>query len=349
MNIKLLDTSLEAQYHDFLLTSSDSLLFASNKYRKFLKEFLNEEDAYFLAIDQKGVIKGALPAFLKQNSEFGNVLNSLPFYGSNGAIIEFENNNNVRVALVNEFNNFAKANKCVASTLISSPLDPIEEFYEKHVDYTFKDSRIGQLTPLPQVKEDIDNMVMKLLDSKMRNLVRKAQKMEIVVGSEQGDKYLNFLIGTHQQNLETIGGLAKPEIFFRLIPKYFSYGSDYKIYYAEKDGQLIAALLVFYYNKTVEYYTPVIKAEFRNSQPMSLLVFEVMKEAVADGYKWWNWGGTWASQGGVYHFKSQWGTQDKMYYYYTKIFDETILNKTKEQLLEAYPYFFVAPFNMIAK
>ena len=63
MNIKLLDTSLEAQYHDFLLTSSDSLLFASNKYRKFLKEFLNEEDAYFLAIDQKGVIKGALPAF----------------------------------------------------------------------------------------------------------------------------------------------------------------------------------------------------------------------------------------------------------------------------------------------
>lgn len=349
MIIKLLDKSLETQYDDFLLTSSDSLLFASNKYRKFLKEFLNEQDVYFLAIDQNGAIKGALPTFLKQNKEYGNVLNSLPFYGSNGAVVEFENNNNVRVALVNEFNNFAKANNCVASTLISSPLEPLENFYEKNVNYTCKDSRIGQLSPLPQVVDNIDSTVMQLLDSKMRNLVRKAQKLEISVHSEQGEQYLDFLISTHQENLAAIGGLAKPENLFRLVPKHFNYGSDYKIYYAKKDGQLIAALLVFYFNKTVEYYTPVIKAEFRNSQPMSLLIFEAMKEAVANRYKWWNWGGTWASQGGVYHFKSQWGTQDKMYYYYTKIFDETILNKTKEQLLEAYPYFFVAPFNMIAK
>ncbi len=348
MVIKVLNESLEKQYDDFLLKSSDSLFFASNKYRKLLKKFLNERDVYFLAINEKGEIKGALPAFLKQNNELGNVLNSLPFYGSNGAIIEFENNENVRLALVHEFHNFAKANNCISSTLISSPLDAQEEFYEKNVAYTCKDSRIGQLTPLPQVSVDIYSTVMKLIDSKMRNLIRKAQKLEIEVSSENGDQLFDFLIDTHKENLAAIGGLAKDEKFFRLIPEFFTCGSDYKIYYAKKDGQLIAALLVFYYNKTVEYYTPVIKAEFRNSQPMSLIIFEAMKEAVSNGYKWWNWGGTWATQGGVYHFKSQWGTEDKMYYYYTVV-DKTIFNKTKEQLLDAYPYFFVAPFNMLAK
>lgn len=351
MTIELLNESIEKAYDDFLLTSPDTLLFASNKYRKLLKKFLNEEDFYFVAIDQNKNIVGALPAFLKKNALCGNILNSLPFYGSNGGVIEFENNIEVRKALVGAFYSFARENNCVASTLVSSSLEPLKIFYDEYVDYTCKDSRIGQVTPLPlfSASADNDEMVMKLIDSKMRNLIRKAQKLEIKIGKEERVSCLDFLITTHQENLAAIGGIAKSENFFKLVPEFFIYGSDYKIYYAKKDGQLIAALLLFYYNKTVEYYTPVIKAEFRSSQPMSLIIFEAMKEAVANGYRWWNWGGTWASQGGVYHFKSQWGTQDKMYYYYTKIFDETILNKTKEQLLEAYPYFFVAPFNIIAK
>ncbi|MBC7865488.1 MAG: GNAT family N-acetyltransferase [Bacteroidia bacterium] len=347
MIVKVLDSSLEKQYDDYLPGSPETLLFASNKYRKFLKSFLNEEDVYFVALDEQGEIKGVLPAFLKKNNEFGNVLNSLPFYGSNGGIIEFEQNETVRDLLVNEFYKFAEKNNCVSSTIISSPLEPMEEFYERTTSYTCKDSRIGQLTPLPQLTDDIDGAVMKTIHYKTRNLVRKAQKLEINVGDGPDETYLDFLIQTHQENLAAIGGIAKPEHFFRLIPSHFNYGSDYKIYVAKKDGQVIAALLVFYFNKTVEYYTPVIKAEFRNSQPMSLLIFEAMKDAVANGFTWWNWGGTWATQGGVYHFKSQWGTQDKMYYYYTKITDSSILNRTKEQLLKEYPYFFVAPFNLV--
>jgi hypothetical protein len=349
MVIKILDQSLEAQYDDFLLKTPHSLLYASNKYRKFLKEFLKEEDAYLIALEENGEIKGALPTFLKLNKNYGNILNSLPFYGSNGAVIEHENNEDVRMGLINAFYSFAEKHKCVSSTLVSSPLDAKEEFYERTTNYTLKDSRIGQLTPLPPSSDDTDGAVMKTIHYKTRNLVRKAQKLDIQVSDGPQEEYLDFLISTHQENLAAIGGIAKPEHFFRLVPNHFNYGTDYKIYVAKKDGQLIAALLVFYFNRTAEYYTPVIKAEFRSSQPMSLIIFEAMKKAVDDGYNWWNWGGTWASQGGVYHFKSQWGTVDKHYYYYTKIFDTSILEKTKEQLLKDYPYFFVAPFNVLAK
>lgn len=345
--IKLLDDSLEKQYDNFLLTNPRPPFFHSNKYRKFLKKFLNEEDAYFLALDQNGSILGVLPSFLKRNKECGNVLNSLPFYGSNGGVIEFKKNDAVRKALINAFYSFAKKENCVASTIVSSPLHLTEKFYEENTHYTFKDSRIGQLTPLPLVSENIDEVVMQLIDSKMRNLIRKAQKLEITALPGTGKEHMDFLIETHQENLAAIGGIAKPESFFRSIPECFDYGSDYKIYTAKKDGKNIAALLLFYFNKTVEYYTPVIKSEFRSSQPLCLLIFEAMKEAVSGGYEWWNWGGTWTSQGGVYHFKKQWGTEDKMYYYYTKIFDDSILKNTKKELLENYPYFFVAPFDKI--
>ncbi|MES2131531.1 MAG: GNAT family N-acetyltransferase [Bacteroidota bacterium] len=347
MRIVILDNTLEKQYEEFLLSVPDSLFFASNKLRKFLKVFLKEQDVYFLAIDQSGEIKAVLPSFLKINKESGNILNSLPFYGSNGGIIESEQNDEVRLLLLSAFYEYAQKNDCVATTIISSPLNPLESFYESNTGYDLKDSRIGQLTPLPDKDDDTDAAVMKTIHYKTRNLVRKAQKLDILIDDGAGNEYLDFLIDTHKENLAAIGGLAKPDHFFRLIPDHFTYGKDYKIYAAKKDGQLIAAMLVFYFNKTVEYFTPVIKAEFRSSQPLSLLIFEGMKEAVADGYKWWNWGGTWASQGGVYHFKSQWGTQDKNYYYYTKILDESILKKTKEQLLDNYPYFFVVPFHIL--
>jgi lipid II:glycine glycyltransferase (peptidoglycan interpeptide bridge formation enzyme) len=347
MQVKLLDSSLEKAYDDFLLTVSHTLLFSSNNYRRLLKEFLNEEDVYFIALNEQGEIKGVLPAFIKKNAQFGNILNSIPFYGSNGGVIEFENNMEVRNALIKEFYKYASDHKCVSTTLISSPLDPMEEFYEAATSYSCKDSRIGQLTPLPERSEDIGESIMKLIHYKTRNLIRKAQKLDIEVSDGKEDEFHDFLIETHKENLLAIGGIAKPESFFRLIPKHFKYGSGYKIYVAKKDGKPIAALLVFYYNKTVEYYTPVIKAEFRNSQPMSLLIFEAMKDAVENGNQWWNWGGTWTTQGGVYHFKSQWGTLDKNYYYYTKIFDEKTLERSKEDLLQHYPYFFVVPFNAL--
>lgn len=348
MRIKILDQTLEKQYEEFLLMIPHSLFFASNKLRKFLKKFLGEEDVYFLAVGDDGQIKGALPSFLKKNEDLGNVLNSLPFYGSNGGIIERDESMEVPLQLISAFNKFADENACVSSTIISSPLHPFENFYEAHSLYNLKDSRIGQLTPLPENTIDTDAAVMKTIHYKTRNLVRKAQKLEITIDDSEEKEYLDFLIDTHKENLAAIGGLAKPDKFFRMIPDYFEYGKDYKIYAAKKDGQMIAAMLVFFFNKTVEYFTPVIKAEFRNSQPLSLLIFEAMKEAVENGYKWWNWGGTWASQGGVYHFKSQWGTLDKNYYYYTKIRDARILEKTKEELLTQYPYFFVAPFNALS-
>ena len=92
-------------------------------------------------------------------------------------------------------------------------------------------------------------------------------------------------------------------------------------------------------------YTPVIVEEHREKQPLSLLIFEAMKDASKEGYKLWNWGGTWLTQDGVYRFKSRWGTKDINYYYYTKINSERIYHCSKEELLNEYNDVFVIPFS----
>ena len=66
--------------------------------------------------------------------------------------------------------------------------------------------------------------------------------------------------------------------------------NDWSVFTAFHDGCPVAALLLFYFNKTVEYFTPVTVHEYRNFQPMSLIVFEAMRDAINRGMTNWNWG-----------------------------------------------------------
>ena len=105
-------------------------------------------------------------------------------------------------------------------------------------------------------------------------MIRKSQKQNIEIYEDNLD--IEFLYNTHYENMKAIEGTAKPELFFKDISKFFIPGVDYKIFIAKKDKIKISALLLFYFNGTVEYYTPVIKTEYRNLQSNSLLIFHAM-------------------------------------------------------------------------
>lgn len=53
---------------------------------------------------------------------------------------------------------------------------------------------------------------------------------------------------------------------------------------ASLDGRPVAALLLLYFNRTVEYFAPVIEHEYRSRQPLSFLIWQGMLDAVHRGY-----------------------------------------------------------------
>jgi len=351
MRVARLDKSFEIAYEQFLMNNRNGSYFVSNGYRRLLREFIHGEDHYLIALNDTNEIVGTLPCFLKRNRN-GNILNSLPFYGSNGGIIESDSNPKVKKTLLTSFYELANKENCASSTLITSPFEQDILFYEKNTAYTYKDERIGQLTELPEIEsnntDSIESRLMGIFHYKTRNMIRKAQKNGLVIQKDFRDGNLSFLIETHIYNAKAINIPPKPVRFFHAIPNIFKYGKEYKIFTACKDNNPIAALLLFYYRKTVEYFTPVILKEFRNLQPLSLLIFEAMKDALENGYEWWNWGGTAIDAEGVYRFKKRWGTRDLPYYYYTRIHDKKILTLSKQQLLKEYSYFYVVPFENLS-
>lgn len=322
-------------YDAFLLSDPNTLVYQSSAYMELLEDLLGAQNVTLLARDAGGQVQGVLP-LMRKDGPLGGVLNSLPFYGSNGAIIA--RTASTAEALHGRFVQVAQRDDIAAWTVVENPLDPNGFAL---FDAPIEESRIGQLTPLP-AGDDAPSALMAAFHGKTRNMVRKTQKLGIDVRTDP--TAFEFLARVHTENMAEIGGQAKSPRFFDLIPAHFTAGRDYQIYIASLDGVDIAAMLVLFWNKTVEYYTPVVVKEHRSSQPLSALIFQAMCDACEGGYGWWNWGGTWHSQAGVYQFKSRWGTRDIPYRYKIQINDPRLLDATPHQLLEGYPGFYTLPF-----
>ena len=345
-SVERLTQSSEAEFSDFVAAMPSALIYLTLRYRDLLRDFLKAEDHYFVARDSARTIVGVFPAFIKHVPGNGSVANSLPFYGSNGGPLMHVQHERAGQLMLQHFEAYAADLGCLSSTVVFSPLSDAEGISQM-LGAGATDSRIGQITYLPSADHAAAIAVMNFLDSKTRNMVRKAEKLGIAIDRDESVIALQFLSNTHAENMAEIGGQAKPLIFFELLQKNFRSGLDYRIYNASLDGVRIASLLLLYCNNTVEYFTPVIVKEYRSTQAMSLLIFKAMTDAVHNGLKVWNWGGTWHSQTGVHKFKKSWGATDMLYYYSTRLRDPSLLLKTKEELTRAYPYFYVMPFEWL--
>jgi hypothetical protein len=339
MRIEILSPTHAERYERFLLTHPETLLYVSWRYQSLLLDVLCCRQQTMLAIDADDNILAALP-LMAIEGPFGTVINSLPFYGSNGALIGEDPR--ARAALIVAYERLTQAPGMAASTIIENPL---AIGCADELTFDFTDERIGQFSPLPFVGNE-DLVLMQSFHYKTRNMIRKAERQGVEVSVD--NNAMSFLQCVHHENMLHMNGLAKPQRFFDSIARYFRSEQDYRLYVAHLKGELVAALLVFFYNRTVEYYTPVIRNEYRDSQALSAIIFRAMRDAAAKGYSWWNWGGTWRSQHGVYRFKSRWGTRDMPYRYYTRVHNPLIMKSSSAELLAGYPSFFTVPFSALS-
>jgi CelD/BcsL family acetyltransferase involved in cellulose biosynthesis len=199
------------------------------------------------------------------------------------------------------------------------------------------------VTPLP--KSPDPQALLGMIDSSARRNVRKAERQRFDIDLDP-DALID-LGRIHQDNLRSIGGLPKSDEFFAAIPRHLRRGEDFDLWVARSTDAIVAGLLVLYFGRVVEYFTPAIEHEHRSSQPLSLLLLRAMVHAIDRGYELWNWGGTQTSQEGVYRFKRKWGARESRYRYFIRINDKRLLDSSAEELQERFPHFFVVPFSAL--
>ena len=341
MQLEVISGSGDDEINDYVSACPNSLIYSCPSFIELISDHLEACPGWILAKNETG-ISGALPFVQSKPGDLGPVFNSLPYYGSNGGVLQGVQDDQVKRFMIEGFFEYALSWKACSATIITNPLLMDHEVYENTIEGYIRDERIGQITHLP---ENPDDELIKSFDDPRPRNIRRALKEGIQVSSGNERASVEFLYEIHIANMEAIGGLSKSWDFFEKLL------SDipcdlWSVYIGSRDDQPIAALLVFYFNGTAEYFTPVIISEHRNTQALALVIYVAMKDAVSSkGCKNWNWGGTWLSQEGVYDFKKRWGTSDYPYYYYTKLFNEGLRSSSKETLLENYPGFYVLPFS----
>ena len=171
MIIKVLTENLYDAYSQFLLEHPNSLFYHTIKYKTFLETLLGCSSNYLLLCDNDDSIQGVLP-LMWVDGKYGKVMNSLPFYGSNGSMLVTKSE--YQTLLIEAYDQYIEEENIVASTVISNPLDD----KLKVLNCNFKDERVGQWTKIRQINED---SLMEKIDSSTRRNIRKAIKQDIQV------------------------------------------------------------------------------------------------------------------------------------------------------------------------
>lgn len=329
-------------YESYVMNHSHSMLPHSKRWLALIQSMIHCQPHAIVVWDNDQIV-GTLPFFISQDKGHGSVLNSLPFFGSQSGILADSDNAEVIFSLIlKQWDQTANDYNCVASTIIASMVDQNTNLYRTIWNPSFEDERVGQMVDMPSNPE---SLMQDFFVGKRRNNIRNAQRKGVIVSEGVNETSLGWLRQKHEEVIGFKEGIVKPPAFFDWCVDAAQDSSFCKFYFASVEERLAAGMIIFYYKNYVEYCLPVIDHQYSSFNPLALLIYEGMVDAIKNGKRFWNFGGTWLSQTNLYRFKKEFGADDYPYSYFTRVYDERILTWSPQRLLEAFPYFFVVPFS----
>lgn len=305
------------------------------------------------AKDPDGRLCGGL-ALVAMPGPMGVVVNALPYFGSYGdALCLPSTTPAMEQALYKAALTYCGSLDALCLTVITSPFgnNAHHERVREFLQPTYTDERCCQIRHLPprdnSLHEDYAEKVLAGMEGRARTAYRKVVKSGLVLGRVESEEEAVEFSEIHRENIGGKGGVFKTEAFFRLVFDMSRRDPEHVEMAVVRDGtRLAGGVVLFYFKDMVEYHTTCLREEYRSIGPLNRIIVDRMVEAGMKGYRYWNFGGTWRSQSGVYQFKKSFGAQDHPYFYYTRFFRD--LDKvrclTPPDILRDYPLSFVIPF-----
>lgn len=143
------------------------------------------------------------------------------------------------------------------------------------------------------------------MDSKNRNMVRKAQRGGITVREAPAGEYPAFL-NLYRQTMDKHGA----DTYYTFDSSYFDYLRDNLsehtfLLYAELEGRPISSAIFFHTNETMHYHLSGSDATYRNLAAGNLLLYEAALWGSSHGVKKLHLGGGMAPEDSLFGFKKQ--------------------------------------------
>lgn len=152
-----------------------------------------------------------------------------------------------------------------------------------------------------------EELMLHNMKQKCRYNLRLAEKrgVAVTVGTDVNVLYNLLQATAKEQNIR-----LHPQSYYQTILAVLGSKGMAKLYFAHYHGQPIAAALVVYYGDTVTYVHGGSDHRQRAVMAPYLLHWQIMKDALAAGYKQYDWFGISAKWPGVTRFKLGFGGKE---------------------------------------
>jgi FemAB-related protein (PEP-CTERM system-associated) len=253
---------------------------------------------YYLVAEKKGEIAGILPLVHQKSVFFGNSLIAAPF--------------------------------CVEGGPLAVDIETRERLDQEAIDLLYK-LRAGSLEFRSRVashagwavrkdlyaaferklsSEDEENLL--AIPRKQRAVVRKSLKSGL---TSEVDGTANALFAVYSESVRNLGTPVFPKRYFEALLKTF--GLDCDVVVVREGAEPVSAVMNFYFKETVMPYYGGGRPAARRNGANDFMYWEVMRRAVARGYRRFDFGRS-KAETGAFSFKKNWGFEPQWleYEYY---------------------------------
>lgn len=232
-----------------------------------------------------------------------------------------------QVKFLKEIMMYCKSNSIVSQFVRFHPLLENQDSVPIAIETRYLRDTIYIDTTSPEV-------IMANMDSKNRNMLRKAIKNGVTIERKSIEDYTDFVSMYEETMLKD-----EADDYYTFHKDYFesqkSLSDNASIFYAMHEGKAIASSIIYYNEKFIHYHLAGTHTEFRKFSPSNLLLYEVACWASEHGIQQFHLGGGMEPDDNLFGFKKQFNKKGRKPFFVGRtIFDseayETLMNLRKQ-------------------
>jgi len=278
----------DAEWCAFVAASPRAELYHDLRWRDIIRDVFRGECHYLLARGAAGDVCGALPLVRLRSRLFGDFLVSLPYFNYGGVLAT---TSSAERALVG-------AAASLAGKLGSTHVE-LRHRASQVLDLPARDDKVTMLLDLP----DSEDALMRSFKPKLRSQIRRPEKAGATVRAGGAELVADFY-SVFARNMRDLGTPVYPRGLFDAVLRAFPEAA--KIFVVDHGAQPVAAAFVVGHRSVLEIPWASSLREANNIGVNMLLYWSVLRDAVARGYRRFDFGRS-TKDSGTYRFKEQWG------------------------------------------
>jgi len=283
-------------WNHYAASSPAASIYHRIEWKELIRKTFGHSGYYFSARNNNGDIVGILPTIRLKSRLFGDFMTSMPYFNYGGAIADHPQ---IELHLM-------QAAAAHAENLGVSHIEYRDSI--AHDGYPSRTEKVNMILPLP----DNEDSLWQMFTPKLRAQIKRPQRENSQAMHNRADSLSDFY-AVFTRNMRDLGTPVYPISFFKNILDEFPDACHIQV--IRLNNRPVAAAFLIGHGETLEIPWASTLRDVNHLSMNMLLYWEVLKYAIKQGYKQFDFGRS-SKDSGTYRFKQQWGAQAKQSYWH---------------------------------